>query len=521
VSAEVVARAHIGRGYPGTFYHFFVRPDGTIQQTNPLTAVADPGHPWLAQGVVIGFAGRFDEEIPTEAQLKQAGQLCAYLIQTLGLNEDAIKGLSELVSTGAPGWQWLHGKKWKNLLLAQTRSVLEEAHAGSGTVVQPSPKVQEELREAKERIQKLQTELQRASFTQLQMQRRIDYLEDALAKASTESSEESLKKRIEQLQSDKSALQSRLDQANSTIAALQAQVAELRRQLAEVPHGGKKICGVPKPPIQDVVDKLPRNPNKHYSTRKLKEITHITVHHSAAPANIPLVKIARYHVEDPSHQWPGIGYHFYIGPDGTIFQTNRLETVSYHVKYNNDYTVGICFAGNFNHAVPTPAQVNSGARLIAWLMQELDIPLENVKGHKEYPKNTTNCPGEQWLKGERWKDDLRARIQAVLRGEWPVPKVMEHYVLFWQTPDAWAKQDWLNAINYIGRFRPTAGFSVDDAMAARKVTIVGGPLGVSQEVEAKLVEAGCQVERLAGANEEETKAILDDLAKRGTPFKSI
>ncbi len=519
VSAEVVAKAHISRGYPGTFYHFFVRPDGTIQQTNPLTAVADPGHPWLAQGVVIGFAGRFDDDIPTEAQLKQAGQLCAYLIQTLGLSVDDIKGLSELVSTGAPGWQWLHGKKWKNLLLIQTRNALEAAHAG-GETVQPSPELQKELQKAKDRIQQLQTELQRASLTQLQMQRRIDYLEDALEKATAESGDESLKKRIEQLQSEKNDLQSRLDQANSAVAALQAQVAELRRQLAEAPHGGK-VCGVPKPPIQDVVDKLPKNPDKHYATRKLSDITHIAVHHSAAPANISLVKIARYHVEDPAHQWPGIGYHFYIGPDGTIFQTNRLETVSYHVKYNNDYTVGICFAGNFNHAVPTPAQISSGARLIAWLMQELDIPLENVKGHKEYPRNTTNCPGEQWLKVQRWKDMLRVKIQAVLRGEWPVPKVMEHYVLFWQTPDAWAKQDWLNAINYIGRFRPTAGFSIDDAMAAKKVTIVGGPLGVSQEAEAKLVEAGCRVERLAGANEEETKAILDELAERGTPFKSI
>ncbi len=520
VSADAVARAHINRGYPGTFYHFFVRPDGTIQQTNPLTAVADPGHSWLAQGVVIGFAGRFDENIPTDAQIKQAGQLCAYLIQTLDLNEDAIKGLSELVSTGAPGWQWLHGKKWKNLLVAQAEKALEEARTGGGSV-QPSPELQQELDKAKQQIQDLQTELQKAAYTQLQLERRAEYLEDALNKATANSGDDALKKRIQQLQDEKNDLQNRLDEAKATIAALQVQIANLRQQLADVKAGGAKVCGVPKPPIQDVVDKLPKNPDKHYGTRKLSAITHIAVHHSAAPANISVERIARYHVEDPSHRWPGIGYHFYIGPDGTTFQTNRLETISYQVKYNNDYTIGICFAGNFNHAVPTPAQISSGARLIAWLMQELHIPLENVKGHKEYPRNTTNCPGEQWLKGQRWKDMLRVKIQAVLRGEWPVPKVIDHYVLFWQTRDAWAREDWLNALNYIGRFRPTAGFSIDDAMAAKKVTIVGGPLGVSEDAEAKLVESGCQVERLAGANVEETKAILDELAKKGTPFKSI
>ena len=96
-----------------------------------------------------------------------------------------------------------------------------------------------------------------------------------------------------------------------------------------------------------------------------------------------------------------------------------------------------------------------------------------------------------------------------------------HYVLFWQKPDAWAQQDWKAAETYIGRFRPTAGFSVDDAKAAQFVTIVGGSAGVPVEAEQQLRAAGCQVERLAGIDYADTKRILDALAESGRRFQSF
>ncbi len=94
-------------------------------------------------------------------------------------------------------------------------------------------------------------------------------------------------------------------------------------------------------------------------------------------------------------------------------------------------------------------------------------------------------------------------------------------MLFWQKPDAWAQQDWKAAETYFGRFRPTAGFSVDDAQAAQFVTIVGGPAGVPPEAEQQLRAAGCQVERLAGVNYADTKRILDTLAEAGRRFQNL
>ncbi len=253
----------------------------------------------------------------------------------------------------------------------------------------------------------------------------------------------------------------------------------------------------------------------------LNRITHICIHHSATAGSIPLENVAKYHVEDRG--WPGIGYHFYVKPDGTIYQTNRAETISFQVSQNNDYSVGVCVSGDFTYAPPPDIQVDAAARLVAWLMQEFSVPEQNVLGHKEFPNNDTSCPGETWLKKQSWKNTLANRVRSVRGGSVGQAQIkpIGHYVLFWQKPDAWAQQDWKAAEIYVGRFRPTAGFSVDDAKAAQSVTIVGGPAGVPAEAEQQLRAAGCQVERLAGVDFADTKRILDALAESGRRFQTL
>ena len=94
-------------------------------------------------------------------------------------------------------------------------------------------------------------------------------------------------------------------------------------------------------------------------------------------------------------------------------------------------------------------------------------------------------------------------------------------MLFWQRQDDWAKEDWAAAANYFARFRPTAGFSADDARTAEYVTIVGGVGGVPAETEQGLVAAGCKIERLAGVNFADTKQMLDSLAQSGRRFRTF
>jgi len=276
---------------------------------------------------------------------------------------------------------------------------------------------------------------------------------------------------------------------------------------------------IPKPPMLEIVDALPRREDKQYETRELSQITHIAVHHSAAPADIPPERIAAYHVFNKSHQWPGIGYHFYIGPEGTIYHTQDLKRISWHVHKNNSYTVGVCLAGNFNRTVPPAPQLQAAARLIAWLMQELRIPLDYVMGHKEFPLNATACPGHQWDTDRRWKQMLFDAIEALRSGEKQVEaKTLPHYVLFWKHGDEWAEEDWGGAGSFIAHFDAVAGFSEEVARRAELVTIVGGPAGVSPQTEARLRDAGCIVQRIAGQTPQETAQLLQKLARSKSPL---
>jgi hypothetical protein len=117
-----------------------------------------------------------------------------------------------------------------------------------------------------------------------------------------------------------------------------------------------------------------------------------------------------------------------------------------------------------------------------------------------------------------------AQIQKTgrpLPSDFPGAKSIHHYMLFWARDGQWARQDWLNAQDYIGAFRPAAGFSANEAVQAEYVTIVGGPLGVPNKVEAWLVEQGCKVDRIAGKDEADTKRILEELVESGKRFRRL
>lgn len=309
-------------------------------------------------------------------------------------------------------------------------------------------------------------------------------------------------------------LERQVSQQATTLAAQQAEIARLRAQLQQ---GGASPSGsVGKPAMRDVVDQLQKHPTRTYPTRSRTAITHICIHHSAVAGTVPVEHIAQYHVENKD--WAGIGYHYYITLDGTIYQTQRVETASWHVSHNNDRSVGICVAGDFTYSPPPAVQINAAAHLTAWLMEDLAVKEGNILGHKEFPDNSTSCPGETWLKRYTWKTTLLDGVRAVRLAAQPTAKPLGHYMLFWQTLESWAQQDWLAAEQYVGRFRPTTGFSLDDAKYAEYVTIVGGVAGVSYEAEQMLRASGSKVERVAGVDFADTKRMLDEMAANGQRF---
>jgi len=138
--------------------------------------------------------------------------------------------------------------------------------------------------------------------------------------------------------------------------------------------------------IKDLTDSLAKHPSKRYNKRYLERIKSIALHHSGAATGSPQ-SFATYHV---SQGWPGIGYHYVIDKEGNIYQTNRLDTISYNVGPLNGEVVGICVIGNYDKETLNEAQKTSIIDTVNLI--RLIVGHKPVKGHKEY--KSTDCPGK-------------------------------------------------------------------------------------------------------------------------------
>ncbi len=148
---------------------------------------------------------------------------------------------------------------------------------------------------------------------------------------------------------------------------------------------------VPQPAMHTIVDDLPRHPTLRYERR------HAGTDH--APGRTPYGDAACHGTAQNRRATRCTGCNTGQGR----VAGNRLpllHTSRWHHRPNelcwkrpaityirhNEYSVGIVFAGSFmNGRIPSSAQLRSGAHLIAWLMQELNITLARVWGHREFP----------------------------------------------------------------------------------------------------------------------------------------
>lgn len=127
-------------------------------------------------------------------------------------------------------------------------------------------------------------------------------------------------------------------------------------------------------------------------TGKRSITTAIVLHH--AEANGCTVKdIHQWHL---NNGWAGIGYHFYVRKDGTIYQGRPIDWIGAHAGSSSGYnkiSIGICFEGRYNSvdkSMPT-AQLNAGKELVAYCKQKYPS-IKEIKKHSEC--TATDCPGK-------------------------------------------------------------------------------------------------------------------------------
>ena len=123
-------------------------------------------------------------------------------------------------------------------------------------------------------------------------------------------------------------------------------------------------------------------------TPRSKVLEYIIIHHTASTAKETVEQIHNFHINN--NGWAGIGYHFYIRKDGTIYRGRPEEYVGAHCENYNSVSLGICLEGNFEIEQPTNEQLKSLSELLQHLKQKYGNV--QVVGHRNL--NATACPGK-------------------------------------------------------------------------------------------------------------------------------
>lgn len=127
--------------------------------------------------------------------------------------------------------------------------------------------------------------------------------------------------------------------------------------------------------------------NSNMTKRSLSSIKRIILHNSGVTVLQTVETIHNYHKNTKG--WAGIGYHFYVRKDGTIYEGRTVEYVGAHATNNNSNSIGVCFEGNFNEETMNDIQIKAGQELVAYLKATYNI--STVQAHRDV--NNTSCPG--------------------------------------------------------------------------------------------------------------------------------
>lgn len=130
---------------------------------------------------------------------------------------------------------------------------------------------------------------------------------------------------------------------------------------------------------------------KSLTPLNLSKVTGIALHHMAHN-KADVKEVERWHI---NKNYIAIGYNYWIGFDGTVYEGRGLNEGAHTLGYNTT-VIGIGFQGNYHESGAMPAntmseaQFNAGVDLIAWLQAKIPT-IVKVAGHSGF--QATTCPG--------------------------------------------------------------------------------------------------------------------------------
>lgn len=159
------------------------------------------------------------------------------------------------------------------------------------------------------------------------------------------------------------------------------------------------------------IENMQKSLNIHYLRYEWSEELEVDneptklVYHHTAIKNISPEDINKLH---KNKGWKGIGYHYYIRKDGTIYKGREDDAEGSHVKGYNKESIGICVEGNFEEEYLSDEQIEALKELSLYICLKYNI--KDILPHKELGK--TLCPGKNFPL-EEIKNDIIKEIKKI------------------------------------------------------------------------------------------------------------
>ncbi len=128
----------------------------------------------------------------------------------------------------------------------------------------------------------------------------------------------------------------------------------------------------------------------HSGLASRSKTDYIALHHAEA-VRCSAADIHSWHL---ANGWAGIGYHFLVRKDGSVYRGRPIWAVGAHVLGKNDCSVGICAEGDYQTRDKTmpEAQKKAIKELLKYLKEI--YPNAKIVGHREI--GDSNCPGRYY-----------------------------------------------------------------------------------------------------------------------------
>lgn len=128
------------------------------------------------------------------------------------------------------------------------------------------------------------------------------------------------------------------------------------------------------------------NWNWNGSMSKRGRTDYIALHHAAA-VTCSAQQIDEWH---KNNGWSGIGYHYFVRKDGSIYRGRPEWALGAHVSGMNNCSLGICAEGDYDKEQAMPAAQKSA---IIALIKDVKsrYPQAKIVGHRDI--GSSDCPG--------------------------------------------------------------------------------------------------------------------------------